>query len=115
MAYVKERANFCLGFGLVFAYRWIDMMQFLSDLLGKKKPKDYAEQRAALRSADSRTRMSLAKDSQTSREFLYYLAEKDPDPKVREAVAKNKAMPVQVSPVLAMDSSSDPCGTREAL
>jgi uncharacterized protein (DUF2336 family) len=71
------------------------------------KPKGYEEQRAALSSADVKARMSLAKNSRTNREILYYLAEKDPDAKVRQAVIKNKAMPVHASPVLATDKDQD--------
>jgi uncharacterized protein (DUF2336 family) len=70
-------------------------------------PKSYEEQRSALHSADVKARLSLAKNAHTSREILYYLAEKDPEPKVRKAVIKNKAMPVQASPVLATDQDQD--------
>ncbi len=72
-----------------------------------KKPKTYEEQREALRSANVKERLTLAKDSKTNKEILYYLAEKDPEPRVRKAVAENKAMPVQVSPVLAEDRDQD--------
>ncbi|MCC6597746.1 MAG: DUF2336 domain-containing protein [Alphaproteobacteria bacterium] len=71
------------------------------------KPKSYAEQREALQSAGVKARVTLARSSATNREILYYLAEKDPEPKVRKAVAENKAMPLQVSPVLAADSDMD--------
>lgn len=74
-------------------------------LLGK--PKSYDEQREALKSADVKARLSLAKNSKTNREILYYLAEKDPDAKVRKAVIKNKAMPMQATPVLATDADQD--------
>lgn len=70
-------------------------------------PKTYDEQREALKSADVKTRMSLAKNSRTNREILYYLAQKDPDAKVRKAVVKNKAMPVQATPILATDTDQD--------
>ena len=78
---------------------------FKNTFSGKKKT--YEEQRDALASANVRERMSLASDSKTNREILYYLAEKDPEPKVRRAVAQNKAMPVQVSTVLAGDNDED--------
>jgi uncharacterized protein (DUF2336 family) len=71
------------------------------------KPQTYDEQRAALKSADVKARLSLAKNSKTNREILYYLAEKDPEAKVRKAVINNKAMPVQASPVLASDKDQD--------
>ncbi|MGH1398645.1 MAG: DUF2336 domain-containing protein [Alphaproteobacteria bacterium] len=72
-----------------------------------KRPKAYSEQREALQSARRRERMALAKDAGTKKEVLYYLAESDPDPKVRKAVADNPSMPVQVSPILAVDSDVD--------
>lgn len=72
-----------------------------------KKPKSYAEQRESLKSANVKERMTLAKNSKTNKEILYYLAEKDPEAKVRKAVAENLSMPVQVSPVLAGDSDKD--------
>lgn len=82
------------------------MFDFL-DRIFRLKPKSYAEQREAMKSADIGARMTLARDSATSREILYYLAEKDPEPKVRKAVVENKSMPLQVSPVLAADSDGD--------
>jgi uncharacterized protein (DUF2336 family) len=72
-----------------------------------KKPKAYEEQKDILHTAETRRRMSLAADTATNKEILYYLAEKDPDPKVRQAVAENQSMPLHVSPVLAMDSNAD--------
>lgn len=60
-----------------------------------------------LQAEDVARRLTLAADTATNREILYYLAEKDPEPKVRQAVAQNKSMPVQVSPVLAVDSNAD--------
>ena len=74
--------------------------------LGKSK-KTYEEQRDALKSANVKERVSLAKNARTNKEILYYLAEKDPEAEVRKAVVKNKSMPVQVSPVLAADRDSD--------
>jgi uncharacterized protein (DUF2336 family) len=73
----------------------------------KKKPKEYAAQREAMRSGDVGARLSLARDSETNKEILYYLAEKDPVAEVRAAVAQNEATPVQVSPVLAGDADQD--------
>lgn len=72
-----------------------------------KKPKDYSAQKESLLSAKVRERMTLAKDTGTNKEILYYLAENDPDPKVRKAVAQNVAMPLHVSPVLAVDHDID--------
>ena len=82
------------------------MVKFLDKILGKT-PKSYEEQRDALKSANVKERLSLAANTKTNKEILYYLAEKDPEPKVRKAVAQNKAMPVQVSTVLAGDSDQD--------
>lgn len=67
----------------------------------------YKNAAASLKSADVKERLTLAADTQTSKEILYYLAEKDPDPEVRKAVAANESMPVQVTPVLASDSDQD--------
>ncbi|MCD8562476.1 MAG: hypothetical protein LRY54_00010 [Alphaproteobacteria bacterium] len=60
-----------------------------------------------VQSADIDRRITLASDTETSKEILYYLAEKDPSPKVRKAVAENKAMPLHVSPLLAHDREVD--------
>ena len=81
-------------------------MSMFRRFLGKNK-KDYSAQKEALQSAKPKERLSLAKDSQTNKEILYYLAEQDPDPKVRKAVAENEAMPVQASPILAGDADED--------
>lgn len=69
--------------------------------------KTYKEQKAAMHSDKIEDRMALAIDETTSKEILYYLAEKDPSPDVRLAVTRNPAMPVQASPVLAQDNSVD--------
>jgi uncharacterized protein (DUF2336 family) len=69
--------------------------------------KTYNEQKAAMHSDNVEDRMVLATDQTTSKEILYYLAEKDPSPAVRLAVTRNPAMPVQASPVLAQDSNVD--------
>lgn len=52
-------------------------------------------------------RMILARGTKTSQEILYYMAEHDPDPRVRRAVARNKSTPVQASMVLAGDADID--------
>ncbi|MCB1721132.1 MAG: DUF2336 domain-containing protein [Rhodospirillales bacterium] len=82
------------------------MVKFIDKFFGKT-PKSYEEQRAALASANVKERLSLASNTKTNKEILYYLAEKDPSPKVRKAVAENEAMPVQVSTVLAADDEAD--------
>ena len=88
-------------------------MKFLQKILGKgaakrgAKASGYDVQKDIAREGSRRKRMSLAQDTQTNKEILYYLAENDPDPKIRQAVAENKSTPVQVSPVLAQDTSTD--------
>lgn len=82
-------------------------MIFMFSKFFGKTPKSYEQQRAALASANVKERLSLASNTKTNKEILYYLAEKDPSPKVRKAVAENEAMPVQVSSILAGDSDSD--------
>jgi len=82
------------------------MPNFITRLF-TKKPKDYSAQKELLQSAKVKERLSLAKDPKTHQEILYYLAESDPDPKVRQAVAQNTSTPVHVSPVLAEDRDSD--------
>jgi len=54
-----------------------------------------------------RKRLTLAKDIQTNREILFYLAENDPSPKVRTAVAKNTATPYHASQSLSKDANKD--------
>ncbi len=80
-------------------------MKFLRRLAGR--PKSYEAQKAASQSDHVKDRLSLAKDSETNKEILYYLAENDPDEAVRLAVTKNKSIPPQVTPVLALDPSQD--------
>ncbi len=80
-------------------------MRFIKRLAGR--PKSYGEQKQASQSSDIKDRLKLARDSDTNKEILYYLAQSDPSEKVRLAVAKNKSMPPHISPVLALDSSQD--------
>lgn len=85
-------------------------MAFFKRMFSKRKrskPRLYEEQREALQSADLGERMTLAQDSETNKEILYYLAENDPEPEVRKAVAENESTPVQASPVLAQDPDED--------
>lgn len=72
-----------------------------------RSSKNYQAAASDLKSADTEKRLSLAQNNATSKEVLYYLAEKDPDPEVRKAVVGNAAMPVQVTPVLAADADQD--------
>ncbi|MBG78221.1 MAG: hypothetical protein CL570_04235 [Alphaproteobacteria bacterium] len=67
----------------------------------------YEDQKRASQSSEIKDRLNLATNSKTNKEILYYLAEKDPEERVRLAVTNNKAMPPQVSPILAIDPSQD--------
>jgi uncharacterized protein (DUF2336 family) len=90
-------------------------MSFWKTLFGKEKSPAaakgddarYAQEREIARSGDAPARVKLAGSPKTRQEILYYLAEKDPDPEVRQAVAGNAATPVQASSVLAGDSDED--------
>ena len=73
----------------------------------KRDPERYEKEKEIARTGDAKKRITLAKNSQTHKEILYYLADKDTNPKVRKAVADNEAMPVQVSPILAGDEDQD--------
>ncbi|MFN3701115.1 MAG: DUF2336 domain-containing protein [Alphaproteobacteria bacterium] len=67
----------------------------------------YEEQTEKLKSAKEKERLTLAGSSETQKEILYYLAEKDPSPRVRKAVAENSATPIHASGVLAQDRDQD--------
>jgi uncharacterized protein (DUF2336 family) len=87
-------------------------MSFLGMVLGKKYPPKgdparYEAQKEIAQKGDRKARLKLARDKNTNREILYYLAESDPDPDIRKAVIENKAMPVHVSTIVARDSDAD--------
>lgn len=73
----------------------------------KRDPDRYRAEKDLAVKGSKNERMSLAKNDSTHREILYYLAENDPDPKVRRALVKNASLPVQVSGVLAQDDDVD--------
>ena len=73
----------------------------------KRDPKRYEKEKEIAESADEKKRISLAKNSKTHQEILYYLAEKDPSVDVRKAVAENASTPLHVSTLLAEDSNID--------
>lgn len=77
----------------------------LLDLFRPKR--SYEAARALAEGGSERQRLTLAKDTQTYKEILYYLAEHDPSDKVRQAVAKNNATPLQVAPIQAVDPNVD--------
>ena len=80
-------------------------MAFWDKLLGKKD-RDSRDRKNAL-SQNSADRLKVAKSPKTQPELLYYMAQNDPEPAVREAVAKNRATPVHASSVLAKDNDAD--------
>jgi uncharacterized protein (DUF2336 family) len=82
-------------------------MRFIRKFGRRSRTQSYEEQRTASQSPVVRDRLHLAENAETNQEILYYLAEKDPDFKVRKAVAGNPAMPPHVSPILAVDPSQD--------
>lgn len=90
------------------------MITFVKNIIKKSKKgvgsedtAEYKAQTEKLKSAEEQERLDLAKNADTHKEILYYLAEKDPSPEVRKAVAENKSMPVHASTVLASDSNQD--------
>ena len=77
-------------------------------LLGvRNAPADYDSQKQLAVSGKTRDRLALARDINTHKEILFYLAEHDPDEKVRKAVAQNIATPMQANTKLATDASVD--------
>lgn len=87
-------------------------MKFLEKIFGKGKStqrgtKRYDEEKNIAQSSNVAKRLSLAANTKTNQEILYYLADHDPDPKVRMTVLENEAMPLQASRVLAQDPSED--------
>lgn len=90
-------------------------MSFFKSLFGKgdsakntkRDEERYGKEKQIALSPDAAGRLKLAKSPKTHQEILYYLAEKDPDPTVRKAVAKNTATPLHASPVLAVDKDQD--------
>ena len=77
------------------------------DLFRRGAKNRYELEKAASQSPDVKKRLSLARHNKTHPEILYYLARYDPDHEVRLAVARNKAMPLHASPVLAGDTNED--------
>src|SRR5262245_16806276 len=87
-------------------------MSFIGMILGKKyppkgDPERYRAQREIAQGGNVSARLKLARDTETNREILYYLAENDPEVSVRSAVVANPSMPLHVSPILARDSNVD--------
>lgn len=84
-------------------------MHFFKKLLGRYKIKadGYENKKFIAVEGKPKQRLSLAKNSKTPKEILYYLAEYDPDEKVRQAVAKNKSTPLHAAAILAIDKNVD--------
>lgn len=84
------------------------MMGLFDKFLGVKNPKrtDVEEKRIAMEGSEQ-ARISLAEDSKTSQEILYYLALHDKSAKVRKSVASNPSMPLQAGTLLAKDKILD--------
>jgi len=93
-------------------------MKFLSKILGRgdvktqslkaqqRDPKRYEVEREKARSKSAKDRLNIAKNPETHREILYYLAD-DENKAVRKAVAGNPSTPVHVSETLAVDTDVD--------
>lgn len=77
------------------------MFEFLRRKAASRDPQ---QQQAAAERGSLGERRALARDTGTRKEILYYLAQHDPDPKVRLAVVNNASLPLQASEVLARDS-----------
>ncbi len=83
------------------------MLGLVRNIFSGKGQGSYAEAKEAARTGSVHERRKLARDKSTNQEILYYLAEHDPDPKVRLAVVKNRNTPLHASAVLAQDPSVD--------
>ena len=85
-------------------------MSWFDKLLGRSSSTMtllYEEQKELAISGNDKQRLQLAQNNETNKEILFYLAEHDPSPKVRQAVAKNNSTPLHASNKLATDSSLD--------
>lgn len=90
-------------------------MSFWSSLFGKPKPEQspqrdaqrYEAEKNIAQSPNVSGRMQLATDPKTHQEILYFMAQHDPDPQVRRAVAENRTTPVHATSILASDQDQD--------
>lgn len=73
----------------------------------KNKVLTETEEKAIVDHGSEKQRIEIAFQESTSQEILYYMAESDPSPKVRKAVAQNPSTPIQAAPILAKDRSDD--------
>jgi len=79
-------------------------MSILDTLRGIK---NYDKQKIIAKEGAENERLSLAKNKNTSQEILFYLAQKDNSPAVRQAVVNNKSTPLHAAAILAIDSNDD--------
>lgn len=107
--------NLCIAF-LSESVSMIVMKNILTILKPKKAgfileqvrdPARYAREKTIAQSDDQASRLKLARNKKTHQEILYYMAENDPDPVVRQAVANNMATPLQTSHVMVSDPHED--------
>jgi uncharacterized protein (DUF2336 family) len=84
-------------------------MNWFTNFFKTKKPsaKKYEDDKVTAVKGTRKERLSLAKNKNTDKELLFYLAEHDSDPKVRQAVARNKSTPIHASGALAIDGDAD--------
>ena len=73
----------------------------------KRDPARYEREKQKASSSNVKARLTLARNTATHQEILYYLAEKDPDDNVRKAVAANPSTPLQAGKSLSMDKNPD--------
>lgn len=85
------------------------MLGFIKRLFVRLRPSapGYDAARKIAAEGDEKARLALARDPGTHQEILYYLAQHDPDPRVRRAVAGNASTPVQAAPLLVADRDAD--------
>ncbi len=90
-------------------------LQKIKDVLGIReglatpgeRSVQYEQERYIAEWGSVKERLTLASNSQTNREILYYLAESDEEDSVRLAAARNDTTPLHASPILADDNSED--------
>ena len=87
----------------------MEMLSKITKLLGFSKTVEevYAIEKDIAVHGSAQKRLSLAKNTKTNREILFYLAEHDPSVKVRKAVAVNKSTPYHASKALSKDANAD--------
>ena len=84
------------------------MLSFLDLIKGKSSDEDrYALEKKIAKEGSKSERLALAKNKKTRQDILFYLAEKDSDPTIRQAIAKNKSTPLHAAAILAVDTNED--------